>query len=940
MAFFEAMKTIRRSDTAPIHIGGLEVSRLEQSEAFFHHQTDAIFVFDAAGTIIYFNEHLPEILGYSEHTLYEHFSVFNPPDQMEAVSQFFQRALQGETVHYTARGLHADQHLVTLKITNMPIEQEGHVIGVYGVARDVTREKQLEEDVSEIRSQLELTEQVPELVLFYYDLRSHQIEPSPSLLKFLGLREEQSSIEQQRLLERIHPWDFDPLRFEIERMAAGKQDQFEQELSLLTSDGSYQLLRLKAVRRAGHAHQASIVLYDLSEIDAARQQLKMERAQARDIYEAVNAAISQIDLTTGRILFHSQGFLHIYEELPKNLILNDTWLLSRIDPRDHDAMRKFMQRLLQGHAGTLQYRLRFPDGRIKWVEDQQIPIFHSDGSIAYSNSILHDITLQKAYEEQLRQLALRDVVTGLPNRQALIETIESWQARTVPFFVLSVSFNRITEINNAFGHGSGDQWLQATAARLNDVKPDEVFLGHLGGDEYALLVSTDYEQDVTPCAERLLTISTQPISIEPYALFARVSIGISRYPQDSTDAVELLKHSYTALRRSRRDDHSAFHHYASNLDIDYYRRYRLEQDLHYAIERDQLFLEYQPKVDSWTGKIVGMEALIRWQHPEWGRIPPNDFIPLSEESALHIDIGDWVLEAACRQMNEWSKTGASLVPISINVSPKRLLIPGFEHQIEQTLIRYALDPALLELEITEAALIMDDPMTSRTLESVSALGVRIALDDFGKGYSSMVYLQRYPIDVIKIDRQFATHIYDDAKAQAIVKSILYMANEFNLHVVAEGIETIQQLDTFRMLECPRIQGYLFSRPVPSDVMEGFLIREILYPIEACALSSDTVPRFSVPGKIRMLTHHTESFTLAFSDLQAHQTSTKVLYFSTETPLPSHAATCDIRLNEGLQLVTCTVTIIGQQDGQYMGEYTNETEAEQIMRFFQSLRYTP
>ncbi len=148
-------------------------------------------------------------------------------------------------------------------------------------------------------------------------------------------------------------------------------------------------------------------------------------------------------------------------------------------------------------------------------------------------------------------------------------------------------------------------------------------------------------------------------------------------------------------------------------------------------------------------------------------------------------------------MNEWSKTGASLVPISINVSPKRLLIPGFEHQIEQTLTRYALDPTLLELEITEAALIMDDPMTSRTLESVSALGVRIALDDFGKGYSSMVYLQRYPIDVIKIDRQFATHIYDDAKAQAIVKSILYMANEFNLYVVAEGIETIQQLDTFR-----------------------------------------------------------------------------------------------------------------------------------------------
>jgi len=268
------------------------------------------------------------------------------------------------------------------------------------------------------------------------------------------------------------------------------------------------------------------------------------------------------------------------------------------------------------------------------------------------------------------------------------------------------------------------------------------------------------------------------------------------------------------------------------------------------------------------------------------------------------------------------------------------LIPGFEHHIERMLSTYQLAPELLELEITEAALIMDDPMTSRTLEYVSRIGVRIALDDFGKGYSSMVYLQRYPINVIKIDRQFATHITDDAKAQAIVKSILYMAGEFNLTVVAEGIETLRQLDTFRTLNCPSIQGYLFSRPVPAYVMESCLLREILNPIESCSLSSDTVPRFSVSGKVRMLTHHERPFELPFSDIEAHQTSTRALYFSTKTPLPLSDATFEIRLSEGLQLVTCTVTIIGQEDEQYIGEYTNPTEAEQIMRFFQSLRYRP
>ncbi|WP_312452401.1 EAL domain-containing protein [Exiguobacterium sp.] len=941
MAFHEAMNRIRQSDTAPLYIGGLEVSRPETAEAFFQQQTDAIFLFDVSGTIIYFNEQLRDMLGYSAETLYEHFAVFNPPDQVEAVTSFFNRALHGETVHYTAQGLHADQHRVTLKITNMPIEQDEQVIGVYGIARDITREKQLEEDVSSIRSQLELTKQIPELVIFHFDIHTQTIEFSPALLHFLGLSEtDATTLDQAQLFSRIHPRDFDPLRFEMERLIAGEKERFEMEVSLLTADDTYQLLRLKAFHRPHHPDHLSVVLYDLSEVDEARRQLVTERAQAREIYESVNAAISQIDLFSGRILFHSQGFLHIFEELPQDLIFSREWLFKRLDARDHAAMKQFIGRLVDGQADTIQYRLHFPDGRVKWIEDQQIPVFQLDGTIAYTNSIMHDITLQKAYEERLRQLALRDAVTHLPNRQALIETIDVWQQKDHPFFVLTVSFNRIAEINSAFGHGSGDQWLQGTAALLQQTKSDGTFLGHLGGDEYALLVPTSDKQDVTACAEALLDLSETPISIEPYALFARISVGVSRYPEDSTDAVELLKHSYTALRRSRRENHSTIHHYASNLDIDYYRRYRLEQDLHYAIERDQLFLEYQPKVDSWTGKIVGLEALIRWQHPEWGRIPPNDFIPLAEESALHVAIGDWVVETACRSMQDWKATGAELVPISVNVSPKRFLIPGFEHHIERMLSTYDLAPELLELEITEAALIMDDPMTSRTLEYVSRIGVRIALDDFGKGYSSMVYLQRYPIDVIKIDRQFATHITDDAKAQAIVKSILYMAGEFNLTVVAEGIETLRQLDTFRTLNCPSIQGYLFSRPVPADVMVSFLLREILYPIEACSLSSDTVPRFSVSGKVRMLTHHAQSFELPFSDIEAHQTSTRALYFSSKTLLPLSDATFEIRLSEDVQLVSCTVTITGQQDHQYIGEYTNPIEAEQIMRFFQSLRYRP
>ncbi|WP_026830141.1 sensor domain-containing protein [Exiguobacterium antarcticum] len=940
MTFFDAMQRLSRSSTSPLLIGGLELSHPERVEPFFQQNTDAVFFFNHLGEIVYFNENLPRMLGYSEDTLYNHFAIFSPPEQNDSVTAFFERALAGETVHYTAQGLHIDQHRLTLKITNMPIEQDGQVVGVYGIARDITREKQLEDDVVQIRSQLKLREQIPELVVFQYDALTRKIESSASLINYLGFSQlELKQLSNKQLHKRIHPRDLNPLRFQMIRLLEGEVDSFEQEISLLNANQQYQLLRLKASRSNEDKNQISMVLYDLSEVSEARQQLKLEREQTKEIYEALEAAISQIDLSTGRILFHSKGFFQLFEELPDDLILSEEWLFGRLDPRDISAMKRFIKRLMSGKSGMIQYRLLFPDGRLKWIEDQQIPVFRLDGSIAYTNSIMHDITLQKEYEERLQQLAMHDSVTGLPNRLALTETIKDWMQANTAFSVLSIAFNRISDINNAFGHASGDQWLQATSALLSTSKTAEVFLGHLGGDEYTMLIPSSFKKDITSCAETLLQLSTKPILIEQYALFARVSIGISRFPDDSNNSVELIKHSYTALRRSRRENHSTVHHYASNLDIDYYRRYRLEQDLHYAIERDQLFLEYQPKVDSWTGKIIGLEALIRWQHPEWGRIPPNDFIPLAEESALHIAIGDWVVETACQAMINWSRAGAELVPISVNVSPKRFLIPGFEHQIEQALTTYKLSADLLELEITEAALIMDDPNISRTLEHLSQLGVRIALDDFGKGYSSMVYLQRYPINVIKIDRQFATHIVEDRKAQAIVKSILYMATEFNLAVIAEGIETLQQLEMFRSLNCPNIQGYLFSRPVSAEVMESFLLREVLYPIEACSLAPDTVPRFSVHGKIKMLKHQNQAFDFSFSDIQAHRTSTRHLYFTTKTPLPLQTATFEVRLVEGIQMVSCTLSIIAIEQGQYVGKYATVQEAEPVLRFFQSLRYT-
>lgn len=472
MTFFNAMQRLSRSSTSPLLIGGLELSHPERVEPFFKQTTDAVFFFNHLGEIIYFNEYLPQMLGYSEETLYEHFAVFNPPEQLEAVTAFFNRALAGETVHYTAQGLHVDQHRLTLKITNMPIEQDGQIVGVYGVARDITREKQLEDDVAQIRSQLELTEQIPELVVFTYDPSTRTIEYSPSLINYLGLDPANPKhLSNEQIHQRIHPRDFDPLRFQMIRLLDGEIETFEQEVSVLNANQKYQLLRLKALRRDGLNGPISVILYDLSEVDDVRRQLKREREQTKEIYEALEAAISQIDLSNGRLLFHSKGFFQIFEELPKDLILSQDWLFERLDPRDRPAMKRFIKRLTSGKSGTIQYRLLFPDGRRKWIEDQQIPVFQLDGTIAYTNSIMHDITLQKEYEERLQQLAMHDSITGLPNRLSLTDTIRDWMQQGTTFSILSISFNRITDINNAFGHATGDQWIQATSSLLYSSKP-------------------------------------------------------------------------------------------------------------------------------------------------------------------------------------------------------------------------------------------------------------------------------------------------------------------------------------------------------------------------------------------------------------------------------------------------------------------------------------
>ncbi|MDE0564845.1 putative bifunctional diguanylate cyclase/phosphodiesterase, partial [Exiguobacterium sp. B2(2022)] len=460
-----------------------------------------------------------------------------------------------------------------------------------------------------------------------------------------------------------------------------------------------------------------------------------------------------------------------------------------IHRQDWQNVKAACQQAKNGIAQHIYYRIH-RNQEVCWVEERMIPKFDEHDVVTSIVSVCYDITRFKQQETEIWNLAMHDTVTNLPNRSHFMSELQQWIQRHEQVAVLTLSFNSIHPINRDFGYTVGDDWITATANALTDHLSADSFVGYLGGDDYGILVpNLANEQEVIQFCQSLIRRSERYITVGPYEWSPTVSVGVSRYPHDADQPNMLLQYAHTALGRTRLHGADPIVFYASTFDIDSFRKHQLGNDLRHAIEEGELFLEFQPKVDIWSGRLVGAEALVRWQHPEWGRIPPSDFIALSEETDLHIALSDWVLKETCRQLQEWKNRHLAVVPISINISPKRLLHKTYSETVLRILRQYDLSPSLLEIEILETGILSDNVKIHESLNQLNEAGIRIALDDFGTGYSSLSYLQRYPIKTIKIDQQFVKDLHDSKKTQGIVRTILFMSEEFDIDVLIEGVET-------------------------------------------------------------------------------------------------------------------------------------------------------
>ncbi len=655
------------------------------------------------------------------------------------------------------------------------------------------------------------------------DLAKNELKWSDEIYRIFEIDPAEFGVSYEAFLERIHPDDRELVDHAYTESVTNRTP-YEIVHRLRMPDGRVKHVRERCETRydeAGRPLRSVGTVQDITDHERAN-------AEMRKLSSAVEQTADAVMITDrdGVIEYVNRAFEQTTGYSPAEALGKKPSLVQS-GMQGEEFYRRVWDTILRGETFRDVFINRKKGGELYYEEKTITPLKDTAGRITHFISTGKDITERIVAQERLQYLAHHDALTELPNRVLFMDRLSQaltrarWRGRVIG--VMFLDLDRFKNLNDTLGHDVGDHFLQAMAARLKGAVREGDTVARFGGDEFAILLEdVAHAEDVSAIAGKMLQTFSMPFVLDEHEYYITASIGISLYPNDGADPTTLLKHADTAMYRAKDLGKNNYQFYAADMSAVAFERLTLETSLRHALERREFVLYYQPQVEIASGRLLGMEVLLRWRHPDFGLIGPLQFIHLAEETGLIVPIGEWVLRTACAQARAWETEGMRVPRLAINISGRQFSEPAFIDTIKRLLNEYGLQTTQVEFEITESVIMKDARLTADRLGLLYAAGIRFAIDDFGTGYSSLSYLKRFPISTLKIDKSFIHDVTTSEDDAEIVRTIIAMAHGLRLKVIAEGVETPEQLALLRAHGCDAVQGYYFSRPLPPEDLASWL----------------------------------------------------------------------------------------------------------------------
>lgn len=849
---------------SPVNLEEEHRTLLKYYVAFIESYPGIVLLFSLDGEIVTYNkDSIQRYLGYKNVRQFD-FQQIVATEDYSLFNTSFEKAKHGETSQVEFQIHTKDREWRSVFTTLIPIYMTVNKVEfIMVILDDITDYRQLELSYRMKADHLEQAQQIADIGSWEYEIATDRINYSATFAQVFGCNPHKT-LTKASLFTFIHPDDFKQFNHLFDKATSSGEDFFiEHRINHgITGEIRYVKVQAQVMLRNNEPFKLIGIVQDITREKLLQKQLIETDARYKYIFDHLQAGIWLKDSVNEEIIVSSKGLYTLFGaedgELGGAL---ESWK-KFIHPDDWDRIKANNVRLLQGELIEQRYRIIDGAGVEKWIYEQTIPRFDEDGRVTHYFGMLIDITEKVRMETKLVFSAKHDALTSLPNQYSFHKHLDNLLATELQgeFSLLYIDIDNFHHINHRMGYEIGDDLIKHSAKRLTKEAPVHHYLARISTHTFAMILPDNVDKDyISRIAKHISNQMREKFIIQDYDIYVTVSMGISFYPDDALKKEELLTNAQSALIHAHRLGKNNYQFYSHEQDIDSFKKYVLEKDLRTAIDEEQFELYYQPQINIETDAVIAAEALIRWNHQEWGVISSEEFISLIEEKHLVHEVSKFTIESVCQQLHEWREQGYRLVPISVNISPLCFMKPGLAAMVAASLKRYNIPAKYLELEITESTLLRHEPYVTEKLNELQELGVAIAIDDFGTGSTSFHLLQHYDIDKLKIDKRFIHQLsfdYEDGiKEKAIVSSLLFLGNELQIDVVAEGVEEYEQLQFLKQKDCYIVQGHIYSRPVPPILFERILRTRYLKPI----IHKPTVKprkerrryfRFVFPGHIR------------------------------------------------------------------------------------------